>query len=94
MRQRYKSAKKDNNGQSLWQKYKTKLTKLRNFAPKKSWNWELGGAAKWINTATAHEEATCAGSLDSKISNKILIVLLLICLPSLFISNDVAAILV
>jgi hypothetical protein len=34
MRQRYKGAKKDNNGQSLWQKYKTELTNLRSFAKK------------------------------------------------------------
>ncbi len=32
MHQRYKGAKKDNNGQSLWQKYETKLTKLLSFA--------------------------------------------------------------
>ncbi len=34
MRQRYKGAKKDNNGQSLWRKYKTELTNLRSFAKK------------------------------------------------------------
>jgi hypothetical protein len=32
MRRRYESAKKDNNGQSLWQKYKTELTELQSFA--------------------------------------------------------------
>ncbi len=45
------------------------------FCKKSSRNWELGGAAKWINTATAHEEATCVGSLDSKTSGIIFIVL-------------------
>ncbi len=34
MRQRYKGAKKDNNGQSLWRKYKTESTKLWSFAKK------------------------------------------------------------
>jgi hypothetical protein len=34
MRRRYKGAKKDNNGQSLWRKYKTELTNLRGFAKK------------------------------------------------------------
>jgi hypothetical protein len=33
MRQRYKGAKKDNNGQSLWQKYKTELTDLHMKKP-------------------------------------------------------------
>ncbi len=61
--------------------------------PKKTGNWELDGAAEWINTATAHEEATCAGSLDSKTSGIILIVLLLICSLSFLISNDVTTIL-
>jgi hypothetical protein len=58
-------------------------------------NWELGGAAKWINPAMAHEEATCAGYLDSKTSSRNLIVLLLIliCLPSFLISNDVTTVL-
>jgi hypothetical protein len=46
-----------------------------------------------MDTATAHEEATCSGSLDSKISGIILILLLLICLPSIFISHDVTTIL-
>ncbi len=63
------------------------------FCQNNSGNWELGGAAEWIDTATAHEEATCAGSLDSKISGIILIVLLMICLPSIFISHDVTTIL-
>ncbi len=63
------------------------------FCQNNSRNWELGGAAEWIDTATAHEEATCAGSLDSKISGIILIVLLLIRLLSFFISNDVTTIL-
>jgi hypothetical protein len=34
MRQRYKGAKKDNNGQSLWRKYKTELTDLCSLAKK------------------------------------------------------------
>ena len=39
MRQKYKGAKKDNNGQNLWRKYKTELTNLRSFAKK---IWESG----------------------------------------------------
>ncbi len=34
MHQRYKGAKKNNNGQSQWQKYKTKLIGLRSFSQK------------------------------------------------------------
>jgi hypothetical protein len=34
MHQRYKGAKKDNNGQSLWRKYETELTNLHSFAKK------------------------------------------------------------
>jgi hypothetical protein len=41
----------------------------------------------------AHDDATCAGSLDSKTSCRNLIVLLLICSPSFLISNDVTTIL-
>jgi hypothetical protein len=34
MRQRYKNAKKDNTGTSLWRKYEAELRELRNFAKK------------------------------------------------------------
>ena len=34
MRQKYKNAKKENSGQSLWRKYETELTEIRNFAKK------------------------------------------------------------
>lgn len=34
MRIKYKNAKKENSGQSLWRKYETELTEIRNFAKK------------------------------------------------------------
>jgi hypothetical protein len=34
MRRKYKMAKKDNTGQSLWQKYESELTEIQNFAKK------------------------------------------------------------
>ncbi len=34
MRRRYKMAKKNNTGQSLWQKYESELTEIQNFAKK------------------------------------------------------------
>ena len=34
MRHRYKMAKKDNTGQSLWRKHESELTEIRNFAKK------------------------------------------------------------
>jgi hypothetical protein len=34
MRQKYKNAKKENSGQSLWRKYETELTEIRNFSKK------------------------------------------------------------
>ena len=34
MRQKYKNTKKENSGQSLWRKYETELTEIRNFAKK------------------------------------------------------------
>jgi hypothetical protein len=34
MRLRYKNAKKENTGTSLWRKYEVELTQLRNFSKK------------------------------------------------------------
>ncbi len=38
MRRKNKMTKKDNSGQSLWQKYKSKLTETWTFAKKDSWH--------------------------------------------------------
>ena len=70
MRRRYKSAKKDNSAQSLWWKYEAELPCLRNFA-KKNRNWQLGGAAEWINTTPPHEEAIRGVALEREVSGKI-----------------------
>jgi hypothetical protein len=49
MRQRYKGAKKDNNGHSLWRKYKTELTDLRSFSKK---NPGIGNLAELSSGST------------------------------------------
>jgi hypothetical protein len=52
MRQRYKGAKKDNNGQSLWRKYETELTKLRSFAKKNRILGIAGNLAELLSGST------------------------------------------
>jgi len=39
--------------------------------PKKNRNWQLGGAAKWINAAPAHKEAIGGVALEREVSGKI-----------------------
>ena len=42
-----------------------------DFCRKKSGNWQLGGAAEWINSAPAHEEAIGGVALERGVSGKI-----------------------
>ena len=42
-----------------------------DFCQKKSRNWQLGGAAEWINATPPHEEAIGGVALEREVSGKI-----------------------
>jgi hypothetical protein len=66
MRRMYKGAKKVISPKSLWRKYEVELTCQNN-----SRNWQLGGAAKWINATPPHEDAIGTEALEREVSGKI-----------------------
>ena len=60
---KYKKGKKNNTRQSLWRKYKTKLTE-----------WQLIRAAKWFQPAKAYKDVACPGTLDRETPGRVLLV--------------------
>ena len=71
MRRMYKGAKKLNSPKSLWRKYEAELTCLRTFAKNNYRNWQLGGAAEWIDATLPHEDAIGADALEREVFSKI-----------------------
>ncbi len=71
---KYKKAKKDNTGQSLWEEIQSQADRALEFRKKDSRHWQLIGAARWLQPAKAYEDATCPGTLDGETPSRFLLV--------------------
>ena len=67
----YKGAKEIKFSEESVAEIRSRVDLPSDFCQKQSRNWQLGGAAEWINATPPHEEAIGTVALEREVSGKI-----------------------